>query len=272
MQEPSALGRIVQLVRDLRKLCPWDAAQTPRTLRPYLVEEALELDQAIAAGDPHELKIELGDLFLHVAFQIVLAEEAGHFGAEDLTRAVEQKMWRRHPHLFEEGRQGQQGEQGRETTWEQHKLSELDTRGPSVLDGLPPTLPALIMAFRLQERAAGVGFDWPDVEGPREKIDEELSELDRELAQQDDESGIMEEIGDLLFTVVNLARKLGCDPRAALEQANRRFSTRFRRLEELAEERGIDVGRAELEVLDRLWDEVKVWKGERGKGKGNAEA
>ncbi len=108
MQEPSALGRIVQLVRDLRKLCPWDAAQTPRTLRPYLVEEALELDQAIAADDPDELKTELGDLFLHVAFQIVLAEEAGHFGAEDLTRAVEQKMWRRHPHLFEKEGQGRE--------------------------------------------------------------------------------------------------------------------------------------------------------------------
>ena len=251
MQEPSALGRIVQLVRDLRKLCPWDAAQTPRTLRPYLVEEALELDQAIAADDPDELKTELGDLFLHVAFQIVLAEEAGHFGAEDLTRAVEQKMWRRHPHLFEKGRQGQ------EITWERHKLSELDARGPSVLDGLPPTLPALIMAFRLQERAAGVGFDWPDVEGPREKIDEELSELDQELAQQDGEGGIMEEIGDLLFTVVNLARKLGCDPRAALEAANRRFSARFRHLEALAAERGIDLGRVELEVLDQLWEEVK---------------
>ncbi len=268
MQEPSALGRIVQLVRDLRKLCPWDAAQTPRTLRPYLVEEALELDQAIAAGDPHELKIELGDLFLHVAFQIVLAEEAGHFGAEDLTRAVEQKMWRRHPHLFDKGRQGRQGRQAQEITWERHKLSELDTRGPSVLDGLPRTLPALIMAFRLQERAAGVGFDWPDAEGPREKIDEELSELDREIAQQDGEGRIMEEIGDLLFTVVNLARKLGCDPRAALEESNRRFSARFRRLEELAENRGIDVGRVELEVLDRLWDEVKVGKGEMGKGKG----
>ncbi len=210
MQEPSALGRIVQLVRDLRKLCPWDAAQTPRTLRPYLVEEALELDQAIAAGDPHELKIELGDLFLHVAFQIVLAEEAGHFGAEDLTRAVEQKMWRRHPHLFEKGRRGQQGQgqaqgQGQGITWERHKLSELD----------------------------------------------------REIAQQDGEGRIMEEIGDLLFTVVNLARKLGCDPRAALEESNRRFSVRFRHLEALAAERGIDVGRVELEVLDRLWEEVK---------------
>lgn len=255
MQEPSALGRIVQLVRDLRARCPWDAAQTPKTLRHYLVEEALELDYAIAKADPQTIETELGDLFLHVAFQIVLAEEMGRFGAEDLTRSVEEKMWRRHPHLFGEGERGEEGE--RRPTWEYAKLAEHGEHKPSVLDGLPPTLPALIMAFRLQERAAGVGFDWPNARGPLAKLREELGELEQELAQGDATQQLEQEIGDLLFAAVNLARKLGCDPRAALEKANAKFSQRFRRLEEFTIARGIELGRAELQVLEELWEEAK---------------
>ena len=176
MQEPSALGRIVDLVRDLRKRCPWDRAQTRATLRPYLVEEALELDQALAHNNPAKIEEELGDVLLHVAFQVVLGEEADEFGAEDVTRSVERKMWRRHPHLFTEHGDEIAAKQ-REDTWEQTKLDEVDSGEPSVLDGLPPTLPALLMAYRLQERAAGVGFDWPDSEGPLEKVREEVEEL-----------------------------------------------------------------------------------------------
>jgi MazG family protein len=259
MQEPSALGRIVELVRDLRKRCPWDAAQTPETLRPYLVEEALELDHALSLADPNQIRTELGDLLLHVAFQVVLAEEQGRFGAEDLTQGVEQKMWRRHPHLFPEKLDGDtEGAPLDPDTWERTKLEEHGEDRPSVLDGLPPTLPALLMAYRLQERAAGVGFDWPDAQGPREKVREELRELEREIEQDDTEEAIGAEIGDLLFAVVNLARKLGADPRAALERANAKFSERFRAIEQLAAERGIDVGRASLEELDELWDEVKA--------------
>lgn len=270
MQEPSALGRIVELVRDLRARCPWDAAQTPHTLRPYLVEEVLELDHAIASGDPAAIRTELGDVLLHVAFQIVLAEETGSFGAEDLTRAVESKMHRRHPHLYgEEGaRAGEQaqgsGDGAREgptleqvaQSWERHKAAERDVH-ESVLDGLPPTLPPLIMAYRLQERAAGVGFDWADAKGPLEKVREETEELAADMSAGAAPDRIAHEVGDLLFAVVNLARKLGCDPRAVLEQANARFSDRFRRVEALAADRGIDVNRAGLEVLDRLWEEVK---------------
>ncbi len=252
MQEPSALGRIVDLVRDLRKRCPWDAAQTAQTLRPYLVEEVLELDQALATGSPEEITHELGDLLLHLAFQIVLGEESGAFGPEDVTRAIEAKMWRRHPHLFEGGEAPE--------SWERNKLRERSQPGGearSVLDGLPPTLPPLLMAYRLQERAAGVGFDWPNAEGPREKVSEELAELDAETNVDGDPERVEAEIGDLLFSVVNLARKLECDPRAALEQANAQFMKRFCRVEELAAERGIDVGRASLEELDVLWNEAK---------------
>ncbi len=267
MQEPSTLGRIVELVRDLRARCPWDAAQTPRTLRPYLVEEVLELDHALATGDTEAIRTELGDVMLHVAFQIVMAEEKGAFGAEDLTRAVESKMHRRHPHLYGDQSSGTGKPESGKTewegptleqvaqSWERHKANERDQHA-SVLDGLPPTLPALIMAFRLQERVAGIGFDWPDARGPLEKVQEEVGELEEEMDRPPDPGRVEEELGDLLFAVINLSRKLGCDPRAALEKANARFSDRFRQVEALAAERGIDVNRAGLGVLDRLWDEV----------------
>ncbi len=243
------LGRIVELVRDLRKRCAWDRAQTRATLRPYLVEEVLELDQALAADDPEAIKQEVGDVLLHVAFQIVLGEESGEFGAEDVTNAIVAKMQRRHPHLFEGG--------DKPETWERQKLKELESRQASILDGLPPTLPAVLMAYRLQERAAGVGFDWPDPTGPRAKISEELEELDDEIESGRDAVRVEAEVGDLLFSVINLARKLGCDPRAALEKANRRFDRRFRKVERLATQRKVDMGRASLEELDSLWEEAK---------------
>jgi uncharacterized protein YabN with tetrapyrrole methylase and pyrophosphatase domain len=289
IQAASSLGRVVELVRDLRHRCPWDRAQTRDTLRPYLVEEVLELDQSIGGGDLAEIKDELGDLMLHLAFQIVIAEEAGSFGAEDVTRAIEQKMWRRHPHLFpgtaaasagalpaagarhgavagqEPPPQEYDHSQG---AWERLKNLERPAHRPGVLDGLPPSLPALIMAHRLQERAAGVGFDWPDESGPREKIHEELAELESELeghppapgtggATERSRERIEHEIGDLLFAVINLARKASVDARAALEKANARFLDRFRHIEALAEERGIDVGTAGLSMLDELWEEAK---------------
>jgi MazG family protein len=248
MQEPSALGRVVDLVRDLRARCPWDAAQTRETLRPYLVEEALELDQSLRRADHREIMAELGDMMLHVAWQVVLGEEAGEFGSEDVARSIEEKMWRRHPHLF--------GDAPRPESWEKLKLQEYRGHRRSTLDGLPPTLPAILMAFRVQERAASVGFDWPDANGPREKVDEELAELDAEITSGTDDRRA-DEIGDLLFAVINLSRKLSIDPRAALERANDRFSARFRTVERLAEERGIEMGKAELAELDALWDEAK---------------
>lgn len=247
MTNDAALGRALALVRDLRARCPWDHAQTPETLRPYLVEEALELDQAIGAGDVPHIKAELGDLLLNVAFQIVIAEERGAFTAEEVTRGLEEKMWRRHPHLFGLGEKPK--------TWEAKKREE--GGGRSTLAGLPPALPRLLMAFRLQERAAGVGFDWPDATGPAEKVREELGEVERESGVGSRES-LTSEIGDLLFAVVNLSRKLGVDPRAALEKANAKFKSRFEAVEKLAEERNINLTQAGLEVLDRLWDEVKA--------------
>jgi len=244
----AALGRALALVRDLRARCPWDGTQTPETLRPYLVEEALELDQAIGAGDVAHIRAELGDLLLNLAFQIVIAEERGAFGPEEVTRGLEEKMWRRHPHLFGKGEKPK--------TWETVKRQEEGAQR-GTLSGLPPTLPRLLMAYRLQERAAGVGFDWPDAKGPAEKVKEELAEVEREAGCGKKEA-LEAEIGDLLFAAVNLSRKLGVDPRAALEQANAKFKTRFEGVERLARERGIDLAQAGLPVLDGLWDEVKT--------------
>ena len=253
MQGDSALGRALVLVRELRQRCPWDRAQTAQTLRPYLVEEALELDHAIQTDDPNAMRDELGDLLLHLAFQIVIAEERSQFNAEVVTKTLEEKMWRRHPNLFGQGRASRADHEG----WELVKRREPRAGGKrGTLAGLPQTLPPLLMAYRLQERAAGIGFDWPDAKGPLAKVKEELGELEMELRAPRRER-IEDEIGDLLFATVNLARKLAIDPRAALERANLKFTDRFEKVEKLAEQRGLEMGRASLEELDKLWDEVK---------------
>jgi MazG family protein len=249
MQGDSALGRALGLVRDLRARCPWDRAQTPQTLRPYLVEEVLELDHAIQTDDPAALRDELGDVLLHLAFQIVIAEERSRFNAEVVTRGLEEKMWRRHPHLYE-------GQAAADHDWWERVKRRERGEGRGTLSGLPPTMPPLLMAYRLQERAAGVGFDWPDATGPRAKVDEELREVDRE-AGNGKRDALEAELGDLLFAVVNLARKLAIEPGRALERANEKFKSRFEEVERLARERGLEIGRASLAELDKLWDEVK---------------
>jgi MazG family protein len=253
MQGDSALGRAVGLVRELRARCAWDGAQTPQSLRPYLIEEALELDQAIKSGDPEAVRDELGDVLLHLAFQIVIGEERSQFDAELVTKTIEQKMWRRHPQLFAGAAQADH------ETWELTKRREPRGGKRTTLSGLPATLPPLLMAYRLQERAAGVGFDWKDAGGPLEKVKEETAELEKEMERGKGEGGrVTEEIGDLLFAVVNLSRKLGVEPNQALEKANDKFTRRFEAMEELAAERDVEIGRASLEELDRLWEEIKA--------------
>lgn len=264
MQENSALGRAMKMVRDLRSRCPWDRAQTRETLRPYLVEEVLEVDQAIVAGDPGLLRDEMGDFLLHLAWQLVLAEELKEFTADEVADDLVAKMKRRHPHLFD---------LGPAQPWELLKRRE---RPRGTLEGLPPTLPPLLRAFRLQERAASVGFDWDDVHGPLAKVREEVAEVEEHLPAVGRPGGgetapytehrppayaaeeLIDELGDLLFAVVNLARKAGVAPGNALDRANRKFSDRFRAVERLATERGIDLHSAGLKKLDELWDEVKL--------------
>jgi len=266
MQENSALGRAMSMVRDLRNRCAWDRAQTRETLRPYLVEEVLEVDQALGDGDPVKLRDEMGDFLLHLAWQLVLAEEFGEFTADEVATDLVTKMQRRHPHLFD---------LGPAEPWERLKRRE---RPRGTLDGLPPTLPPLLMAFRLQERAASVGFDWDDVRGPLAKVREELKEVEEELPTAGEPGSgtagqytehrppavagedLIEEIGDLLFAVVNLSRKAGVAPGNALDRANRKFTRRFQQVERLAAERGVDLHTAGLARLDELWDEVKEMK------------
>ena len=244
------------LMRDLRARCEWDAAQTHESLRPYLIEEAHEVDDALLSGDDARLREELGDLLLQILFHSVIAEERGAFTLHDVTDGFITKMKGRHPHLYGDGVR---------EPWEQMKAK----RRASIADGLPVGLPSLHRAFRLQDRAAGVGFDWPTTEGPVAKVHEELDEVKAELAHLGDShrdrtpaydathDRLQDEIGDLLFAVVNLARKAGVHPALALDRANGKFERRFRDIEGLAAERGIKVSEAGLAVLDALWDEVK---------------
>jgi MazG family protein len=245
---PPVFDRSLELVRFLRARCEWDAAQTPETLTPYLLEEAHEVADAIAQHDDGELQGELGDLLLNVAFQAVLAEERGAFQAEDVVRTLEAKMRRRHPHLYG----------GERADWEQLKAEERAAGGDrsSVLHGLARGLEPLARAHRIQERVATVGFDWPSAQGAFEKVAEELEEV-REALGQEPSPALEEELGDLLFAVVNLARLSGSHAMQALQSANRKFITRFELLEQLAAARGVVLGAATLEELDRLWDEAK---------------
>lgn len=255
MQDKSALGRALVMVRDLRVRCAWDRAQTRETLRPYLVEEVLELDHALAEGDSALIRDELGDFLLHLAWQLVLAEEHGEFTPDDVAETMERKMKRRHPHLFD---------LGPPEPWERLKRRE---REGGVLGLLPATLPDLLRAYRLQERAASIGFDWPDAQGPAAKVREELAEVEAELSAPADganrQDALTDEIGDLLFAVVNLARKAGVQPGPALDRANRKFRDRFEEVEALADQRGMDLHAAGLEALDGLWDEVKQLSNDR---------
>jgi MazG family protein len=242
------LDRALALVEFLRAGCPWDAAQTPASLTRYLLEEAHEVAAAIGAGDPAALRGELGDLLLNVAFQVVIGEETGAFSREDVVAGLEQKMRRRHPHLYG---------LGPAEDWDAIKRRERGGAGSaSVLDGVPAGLDPLLRAFRVQESVARVGFDWDDPRGAWEKVREETDEVGRELDAADP-GRLEDELGDLLFAAVNLARLCGAHPAAALSRANAKFERRFRALEGLAQERGVVFGRATLAKLDGLWDEVK---------------
>ncbi|MGI8618633.1 MAG: nucleoside triphosphate pyrophosphohydrolase [Gemmatimonadaceae bacterium] len=252
-----SLDATLALMHDLRKRCDWDAAQTHSSLRPYLVEESLELDDALRLGDDALMLEELGDLLLQVLFHSVVAEERGAFDFQDVAAALIAKMKARHPHLYADGQR---------ESWERMKSK----KRRSIADGLPASLPPLHRAHRLQDRAAGVGFDWPDAEGPADKVAEELAEV-RELMQsktvrfgehgapvQDEAHAELEgELGDLLFAGVNLCRKLGVHASLALDVANAKFQRRFEAVEKAAAARGVDMGSAGLEALDVIWDEVK---------------
>lgn len=252
----------MDLVRYLRAHCPWDAAQTPRSLIPYLLEEAHESADAIADGDDGALRSELGDLLLNVAFQLVLGEERGAFDADAVADTVTAKMQRRHPHLFGLGE--------KPDDWESIKAEERDDDA-SLLHGVARGLDPLSKAHRIQDRVAGVGFDWDDASGAFEKVAEELEEVREALEAASNASdtsntsnggALEEELGDLLFAVVNLTRLAGAHALTALHAANAKFTRRFEALEGLARARGVDLAASDLDALEALWQEVKA--AERG--------
>lgn len=245
MQPKATLEDTLALMRDLRARCEWDAAQTHDSLRPYLVEETAELDEAIRTGQDGLIREELGDVLLQVLFHSVVAEERGAFDIGDVAGGLIAKMRARHPHLYGGGER---------EPWERMKAR----KRASIEDGLPAGLPSLHRAHRLQDRAAGVGFDWPDERGPLEKVSEELAEVRAHLPPAAaTRTALEDELGDLLFAVVNLCRKCDVHAAMALDRANEKFVRRWTAIESMARERGIDVTAAGLEVLDQLWDEVK---------------
>ena len=240
------LVAIMARLRDPERGCEWDTVQTFATIAPYTIEEAYEVADAIERADMADLKDELGDLLLQVVFHARMAEEAGDFALADVVTAICDKMERRHPHVFGDAANGGHH------LWEQIKAEERDAKGAdSALDGIAIGLPALLRAEKLQKRAARTGFDWPDPSGARAKIDEELAEVETAVNDAHRE----EEIGDLLFAVVNWARKLGVDPETALRAANAKFERRFRAMEAQA---GDSFAALDLDAKEDLWLQVKA--------------
>jgi len=236
------LKTIMTRLRDPLRGCEWDRQQSFETIAPYTIEEAYEVADAIARGDMNALADELGDLQLQVVFHAQMAEEAGHFTLDDVLAGICDKLERRHPHIF--------GDAASSPGWEEIKAAERDKGSDSsALAGVALALPALERAAKLQRRAARTGFDWPDPTGARAKIDEELAELDAET----DHQRMLEEIGDLLFAVVNLARHLNIEPEAALREANRKFERRFREIE-----RAPGFTDLPLDEKEQLWARAKA--------------
>jgi len=257
----SAIDRLLDVMRALRDPdtgCPWDQQQTFDTIAPYTIEEAYEVADAVARGDIADLCDELGDLQLQVVFQAQIAKEAGHFDFDDVCQAIVDKMERRHPHVFGDTRIQDSEELNQH--WETIKAAERGAKQtgevPSSLDGVAINLPALTRAQKIQKRAARVGFDWNDTAPVVDKVREELDEVLEALATKD-ANAVEDELGDLLFAVVNLARHVGTDAEIALRRATLKFEQRFRQVEELARERSLDMQEAELKQLDELWDLVK---------------
>jgi ATP diphosphatase len=254
----AAIDRLLQIMarlRDPQRGCPWDLEQNFSTIAPYTIEEAYEVADAIERQDYSALRDELGDLLFQVVFHSQMAREQGSFGFDDVVAAICDKMERRHPHVFGEARIDSADAQT--VAWEEQKRLERERSGKTVLADVPLALPALTRANKLGKRAAQVGFEWPNVAGALDKLDEELGELRKGLDAQADQAHITDELGDVLFCVVNVCRYLGADPETALKGANAKFERRFGYVEQRLREQGRSACEATLEEMDKLWDEGK---------------
>jgi nucleoside triphosphate diphosphatase len=245
---------VMARLRDPERGCPWDREQDFATIAPYTIEEAYEVADAIERADLAALKDELGDLLLQVVFHARMAEEAGHFAFDDVAAAIADKMVRRHPHVFGDAEISTVAAQNE--AWEAHKAAERREKfGPdSVLNGVALALPALLRAAKISRRAARIGFDWPDADAVIDKIEEEIDEIEDAIDDNAPKAVLEDEVGDLLFAVANLARKLDLEPETALRRATAKFERRFRQVEALARARGIG---NDVDALEDLWDEVK---------------
>ena len=248
----SSIDRLKQIVQRLRSPdgCPWDREQTHQSLKPHVIEECYELIDAIDDQDDQEMQEELGDLLLQVVLHAQMASEEGRFDFDSVAEVISEKLIRRHPHVFGDTKLATSDAVLKQ--WDAIKRREKTDR-ESALDGVPRGLPGLAKAQKMQSKAARVGFDWPDAGGPLEKVKEEITELE----QAESGEKLAEEIGDLLFSVVNFARKSKLDAEELLQAANRKFSDRFRKMEALAASRGLKLASLTLSEMDQLWNEVK---------------
>ncbi len=254
----SEFERLTQIIAKLRQQggCPWDQQQNHRSLRPYLLEEAYEVIEALDRGDAEALRSELGDLLLQIVFHAQIAAENDQFDIEDVARSINEKLVHRHPHVF--GDAEVTGASEVVANWEKLKSEEqANSQRGSALDGIPAGLPALHRATKVQKKAARVGFDWDDASGPMAKIAEELAEL-REAFESEDAEATERELGDLLFAICNLTRFLRIDSESALREAVSRFETRFAAMEQAACEQGKCIAEMSLDELEELWQQAKA--------------
>jgi MazG family protein len=234
--------------------CPWDRAQTPESMRPYLIEEAYEVVEAIESGDPAELRKELGDLLFQIVLLAEMGRQSGQFDFDEVCEGITEKMIRRHPHVFDP--EHEEEDAGSVGAWEARKARERGAGGGSMLDGVPASLPSLIRAHRVGEKVSKVGFDWPSADGARAKVLEELAELD-EARSDRDEDAIRHEYGDLLLAVASYGRLLGLGPEESLREANQRFEGRFRKVESMATDRDQLLTELSPDELEALWARAK---------------
>ena len=248
----TAFKRLLDIMDELREKCPWDKKQTLESLRKLTIEETYELADAIVENDLEELKGEIGDIMLHMVFYSKIADEKGAFDITDVLNEICDKLVHRHPHIY--GDVEVADEEEVKANWEQLKLKEGKT---SVLQGVPKSLPAMVKANRIQEKARGVGFDWDNKEQVWAKVQEELDELKVEVDANADINRIEDEMGDVLFSVINYARFIDIDPETALERTNKKFIKRFQFLESKVKEQGKELSKMTLDEMDVLWEEAK---------------
>jgi len=253
MKEFDKLKEIISTLRHPETGCPWDLKQSSKTLISGMIEEVYEVSEAVASGNKDDLKEELGDCLLHIMLQAQIASEKGSFAIEEVVEGISAKLIRRHPHIF--GEENLTDPTEVKKRWEQIKLAEKKERN-SVLDGIPQAIPGLLQAQRIQEKAASVGFDWDNIEPVFAKITEEIAEVRAEISCNNQEN-LELEIGDLLFSVVNLARKLNVDAELAIKTSNRKFRDRFSKIEAELTKTGTKINEKSLEELDHIWESVK---------------